>query len=230
MFVLPDCQRQKDCDPCHKKLQIMDLLPVIGFILLRGRCRYCHAKIPTIYPFVEILTAVILLSLYLHYDFSLEFIIYAYLSCSLIVLSFIDYKHFILPDVITLPSIVLGLLVSIFTPFLSFKASVIGIIFGGGSLYLMGWVYQLLTKREGMGGGDIKLMAMLGAFLGFQAVFFILFVSCLLESLWGATSLLFKKSTRLTPIPFGPFISVATFIYIFFGSFLISSYQDLFFY
>ncbi|MBI2027829.1 MAG: prepilin peptidase [Deltaproteobacteria bacterium] len=216
------------CDSCHKTLSPIDLIPVLSFLIQKGHCRYCKTHIPVLYPIIEVLTASLLFFLYLQFDFSLEFLVHVYLVCVLIVLSFIDLKHYILPDVITLPSIVVGLIISIFTPHLAFRVSLLGLIFGGGILYAMGWVYHTLTKREGMGGGDIKLMAMLGAFLGVQAVFFILFVSCFLGSVWGGVCVLFKKSTRLTPIPFGPFIALATLVYIFFGIALISWYQNIF--
>ena len=146
----------------------------------------------------------------------------------MIVVTFIDLAHRIIPDVISLPGIVLGFASSFILPNLSWLDSLLGIIAGGGILYLVTWGYYLITKKVGMGGGDIKLLAMIGAFLGWQAIPFVIFLSALTGSVIGIIFILMKGKGRNYQIPFGPFLAMAAEIQLFFGNDIISLYYHLF--
>src|SRR3989304_764948 len=134
-------------------------VPIISFILLRGRCRYCQSPISWRYPIVELITGLIFLSLYLNFRISPQFFIYALLCTSLIIIAFIDLEHKIIPDVITLPGIIIGLTLSLTIPHITLINSIKGLLIGGGLFYAIA-----IISRGGMGGGDIKLIAMVGSF------------------------------------------------------------------
>jgi leader peptidase (prepilin peptidase)/N-methyltransferase len=138
-------------------------------------------------------------------------------SAALIVITFIDLDHQIIPDVISLPGIPIFFLAAVFFMGLSWKDSLIGILLGGGILYLIAFFYYLFTRREGMGGGDIKLLAMLGAFLGWKSLLFILLVSSFLGAVAGITLMALKGANLKYAVPFGPFLAIAAFAYIFYG-------------
>jgi leader peptidase (prepilin peptidase)/N-methyltransferase len=141
----------------------------------------------------------------------------AYLLCSLVITVFVDLDHWIIPDKITLPGIAIGFLSSFVIPGFSWIDSLLGIIFGGGSLLFVGWAYALLTKKEGIGGGDIKYLAMAGAFLGLQDVVLILLLSSVVGSCLGLVFILTRGGNGKTAIPFGPFLAAATLIVFLFG-------------
>jgi leader peptidase (prepilin peptidase)/N-methyltransferase len=144
----------------------------------------------------------------------------------LLVVSVIDLDHQIIPDVISLPGTLVGFVCSFAQPWLTWTDSLFGILLGGGSLYVVAVCYELLTKKEGMGGGDIKLLAMIGAFLGWKAIFPVIFFSSLVGTMVGLPLMLFRNQNRRYAIPFGPFLSLAALIYLFYGPQLISWYLD----
>ncbi len=159
-----------------------------------------------------------LLSLFLFQKFyiSLEFFIYFVFAAALLVIIVIDFYHQIIPDRISLPGIVLGFAVSFLLPAMTWQSSILGILLGGGVFYTIALGYYLATKRHGMGGGDIKLLAMIGAFQGWQAVPFVIFCSSLLGTLVGLGAMVKQKKGGQTRIPYGPFLAVASLIYLFF--------------
>ncbi len=221
------------CLSCQKPIAGYDNIPVVSFIFLRGRCRQCGVKISWQYPAVEFLTAALFVLFYRVFGLSWEGALYLFFSLGLLVQSFIDFRHQIIPDEITLPGILVGFVASGFFPGLhgeTFWArgllqSLIGILAGGGSLYLVGTVAERILKKEAMGGGDVKLLAMIGAFLGWKAVFWTIFVSSLLGAGAGIY-LRFKKGEER--IPFGPYLAIAAFLYLFFGPRAIKCYQNFF--
>jgi len=144
-----------------------------------------------------------------------------------VTITFIDLDHQIIPDVISLPGIVIGFVCSFFIPWLSWFDSILGIVVGGGSLWLIAWLYEKLARREGMGGGDIKLLGMLGAFLGWQAVFPVVFIASLIGSLIGVPLMLMQKGDTKLAIPFGPFLAFAATVYLFWGRELVHWYLNL---
>lgn len=208
------------CPNCQHPIRPYDNIPIISYLVLRGRCRDCHENIPPRYPAVELITAVLSLLLFWKYGFSLQYLFAFIFTAALIVVTFIDLEHLIIPDIITLPGIPLFFLLAIFFMNVSFLDSILGILVGGGGLYLIAATYQFVAKREGIGGGDIKLLAMLGAFLGWKSLLFILFISSLLGSVIGISMMIIYGKNLKYAVPFGPFLSIAAVAYIFLGEYL----------
>ena len=220
------------CPICKKRIPGYDNIPFLSYIMLGGKCRFCKQKISLRYPLVELLTALIFVVLYGRYGVSYNLFVYIALISGLIIATFVDIKHRIIPDEVSIGGMILGfILCSVrgfsLTPF-SFNArpmagSFLGIIVGGGIIWLTGFlfdqVYFKLLKRppiqgetESMGGGDIKLLAMIGAFLGWQRTIVAFFVAPFLGVVFGIFSLIVKKDHT---IPYGPFLSVAAVLALF---------------
>jgi leader peptidase (prepilin peptidase)/N-methyltransferase len=212
------------CPRCGKKIRAYDNIPVISYIFLLGRCRYCKAPISLRYPAVEIITGLLSTALFVRYGFHHKYFIYLAFSASLVIISFIDLQHKIIPDIISLPGIIIGLALSVIFHQISWLESMIGVLGGGGSLFLVAFVFEKLTGREGMGGGDVKLLAMIGAWMGWRALPFIILISSLTGAVIGGGSLLLASRGLRTKIPFGPFLALGALIYLFFGRELVSWY------
>jgi leader peptidase (prepilin peptidase)/N-methyltransferase len=205
------------CPSCNNPIQPWDNIPILSYILLKGRCRSCNARIPFKYPLVEFLNAILYVIAILRFgpDFSWSLLIYFIFLSSLVVITFIDIEHQIIPDRITLSGIVLALIFGstvLPDPFsrselLGFKASVIGVLLGGGFFYAVGVLGTAVLKKDAMGGGDIKMMAMVGGFLGWKGVILTTFMGSLLGSLVGILLLMIKGKKWGTKIPFGPYLS-----------------------
>ncbi|MBN2179888.1 MAG: prepilin peptidase [Deltaproteobacteria bacterium] len=206
------------CPHCKKPIRFYDNIPILSYVVLRGRCRTCNEKIPIIYPAVEALTALISLSLFLKYGPSLQYLIAFLFASALIVITFIDLEHQIIPDVISLPGIPLFAIAAVLVMDITLWESLIGVLIGGGVLFAIAFGYELITKREGMGGGDIKLLAMIGGFFGWKSLIFILLVSSFVGAIIGISVILFKGQDMKYAIPFGPFLSIAAVAYIFWGT------------
>lgn len=216
------------CPKCTASIRWYDNIPIISFILLHRRCRNCHALIAWQYPAVEALMGFMAVALFTEFLLSFPFIIYFVFAAALLAVIFIDFSHQIIPDAITLPGIVLGFVFSFANPLVSWQDSGLGILFGGGSLYLVALGYFLLTRREGMGGGDIKFLGMLGAFLGWQSLPFVLFASSLFGTIIGIGAMVKQKKGGKTVIPYGPFLAMAALFFLFFRE-RIFFYMDLLF-
>jgi leader peptidase (prepilin peptidase)/N-methyltransferase len=179
---------------------------------------------------VEMITGLMAVSLFLKYGLSLECLVYFVFICCLIVITFIDIDHQIIPDVISLPGIPVFFAASFALPSASLLESVIhsglGILIGGGSLLVVSFVYTLLTRKEGMGGGDIKLLAMMGALIGWKGILFTIFISSAVGSVAGIFLMLRMKKDMKLAIPFGPFLSIGAMAYIFFGEALLEWYLN----
>jgi leader peptidase (prepilin peptidase)/N-methyltransferase len=212
------------CPHCKKLIRFYDNIPLISYILLRGKCRYCHRSISFQYPLIEGITALSSLFLIMKFGPSLSYLIYFAFVATLIVITLIDLYHQIIPDVISLPGIGVGLLVSLINPYITFFNSLIGILLGGGSLFLVATLYQFFFKREGMGGGDVKLLAMIGAFLGWKAVILTILLSSFIGSITGIIIMVLKGKDFKYAIPFGPFLSLSAVISLFCGPSLIDWY------
>lgn len=215
------------CPLCGYKIPFYDNVPVLSYILLGGKCRSCKTRISPQYPLVEMITALLTLLLFVRFGPTFYFLVLFFFCCAMVVVTFIDLEHQIIPDVISLSGIVAGFALSFFIPQLGWRASLAGILVGGGSLLLVAWGYHLITKKEGMGGGDIKLLAMMGAFFGWKAIPFIIFVSSLVGSVIGISLMLVQKKDSKLAIPFGPFLAFGAILYIFFGRQLIHWYLGL---
>lgn len=205
------------CPVCKHAIRFYDNIPILSYIILRGRCRFCAAKISVRYPIVELLTALTSLIFFLKYGLSWAYLCNFLFTAALIVVTFIDLDHRIIPDVITLPGIPLFAAAAIFLLKLPYRESLLGIVIGGGVFYLVGLGYELIKKREGMGGGDIKLFAMIGGFLGWKSLIFVLLVSSFLGAVIGISVIIYKKGDMKYAIPFGPFLSIAAVSYLFWG-------------
>ena len=205
------------CPKCNHSIRFYDNIPIISFLLLRGRCRNCRESISLQYPLVELLTAIMALLLFWKFGLTLKFLFSFLFACVLIIITFIDLEHQIIPDVLTLPGIPVFFLAAVFAMGVSPLEAVLGVLIGGGILYAIAFGYELITKREGMGGGDIKLLAMLGAFFGWKSLFFILLVSSFLGAIVGISVMLIKGKDMKYAVPFGPFLSLAALACIFWG-------------
>lgn len=215
------------CPGCGAEIQWYDNIPIISFLILRARCRSCHAPVSWRYPLIEALNGVLTLLLFMKFGIGLPFLAYFIFVSALVAITFIDLDHQIIPDEISLPGIIVGFAFSFFLPLNSWLNSLFGILLGGGSLFLVAWGYEKLTGKEGMGGGDIKLLAMMGAFLGWQSILFIIFSSSLIGSVIGITTMLIQKKDGKLAIPFGPFLAFGAVLYIFYGRQLISWYLTI---
>lgn len=205
------------CPRCKSPIRYYDNIPIASWLILKGRCRDCGEEIPARYAMVEALTALVSIVLFLKFGPTMKFVSAFAFAAALIVITFIDLDHQIIPDVISLPGIPLSFLAAVLFMDLSWKDSLAGILVGGGILYLIAFFYYLFTKREGMGGGDIKLLAMMGAFLGWKSLLFILLVSSFLGAIVGIGLMVLKGANWKYAVPFGPFLAIAAFAYIFFG-------------
>jgi leader peptidase (prepilin peptidase) / N-methyltransferase len=212
------------CPGCGTKISPFDNIPILSWLILRGKCRSCGGGISQQYPLVELINGLLTLFLFLRFGLSLEFLAMFLLSSALVTITFIDLEHQIIPDVISIPGIAVGFLFSLFLPSPGWATSLLGILAGGGSLLAVAYGYHFLTGKEGMGGGDIKLLAMMGAFCGWKAVPFIIFVSSLTGSVIGVSIMLARKKDSKLAIPFGPFLALGALVYVFYGERLISWY------
>ncbi|MDD5492644.1 MAG: prepilin peptidase [bacterium] len=218
------------CPSCSKPIPWYDNIPVLSFILLRGNCRSCQAPISWRYPLVELITGIIFAALFLKYNFTFFFWMYALVSLVLVIITFIDFQEQIIPDELSYGLMIAGTVFSFFNKELYLQiifyfpqilnqlvASYVGLLVGGGILYLIAWI-----SRGGMGGGDIKLAAGLGTFLGWENTLIMLGLSFLFGGVVGTVLLLSGKKKRKDPIPFGPFIAAATIAVILFNDQLIA--------
>jgi len=216
------------CPYCQAPIRWYQNIPVISYLVLRGRCATCHQTISPRYPLVEILTGLLFVLVFRQYGFLWATPVYWLLAAALVVITFIDLDHQIIPDIISLPGIPLGFVLTFLVPGISWSDSLLGILLGGGSLYVVGRVYYLLTRVEGMGGGDVKLLAMLGAFLGWKAVLPIIFMGSLIGSLIGVSVMLYRRAGGKLAIPFGPFLALGAVIYLLYGQGLLQWYLSFF--
>ena len=212
------------CPGCRTKIAFYDNVPVLSYLWLRGKCRHCGYAISPRYPLVELMSGLFAVAVFAYHGLSLEGLIVYALVSALLVITYIDIDHQIIPDVITYPGIVVGFLASFAVGHITYIESLIGIILGGGVLLMVAWGYYLVTKKEGMGGGDIKLLAMIGAFLGWKGVIFTVFVGSAIGAVVGIALALQTEQGRRLPIPFGPFLSLGALLFLFFGPQIISMY------
>jgi len=210
------------CPHCKKNIGVFSLIPVLGYLFVGGRCQHCKAEISWQYPFVELLVGTLTTFLFFKpiifgTNFEYSFIIVPlfaslWLLYSGTVLSIIDIRHGILPDVIVLPGIVVGFLISCFNPQVGWSASLLGILIGSGGLFLISKLFELLRKKEGMGMGDIKYLGFLGAVLGPHGIIFTLVIASILGSVYGIVLGILNKRGLSTTLPFGPFLALGAFL------------------
>ena len=215
------------CPSCNQPIRYYDNIPIFSYLWLKGRCRHCSTRIPVRYAVVEVMTGGVAVAVLLAFGLTLEGLIYFAFISALIVITYIDIDHKIIPDIITLPGIPIGLIASFALPAVGFKDAIVGLLAGGGSLWLVAWIYYLLTRKDGMGGGDIKLLAMMGTIIGLKGVIFTIFMSSAVGTLVGITLMIVKGKDMKFAVPFGPFLSIGAITYIFFGQDIIRAYVNL---
>ena len=215
------------CPACKKPIAFYDNIPLVSYLMLKGSCRHCSARIPLQYFIVELLTPVIMLVLFFHFGLTPAFIFGFGFAAALIVITWIDLEHQIIPDVISLPGIPLCFACSFVVPWTTPLQSGLGILVGGGILYIVAEGYHLLTRKEGMGGGDIKLLAMIGAFLGWRGALVALLVGACAGSLVGLVLIAVKGKNLKYAVPFGPFLAAGAFAALLYGDQLITLYTAL---
>ena len=216
------------CPDCHNSIPFYLNIPILSYACLKGRCKFCSHPISIRYPFIESLTGVFAFLLFLKFGINAAMFYWFVFISVLITISFIDMDHQIIPDRISIPGIFIFASSFYFLPEMTFLQSFTGILAGGGILYAVAAFYYLLRKQEGMGGGDIKLLAMIGAATGVKGVLFTIFAGSLLGTLAGISTMLYMKmaDTKFR-IPFGPFLSAGAVLYIFFGNELIQWYMGV---
>ena len=215
------------CVQCKKSIPWYDNIPLISYLVLRGRCRFCHEKISPRYVVVELLTGILFLVFYFHFGWTGVLWPYLVMASGLIVATFVDLKHRIIPDEISIGGLIAGLILSLLvpqlhaasSPLLSAGRSLLGVLAGGGSIYLMGLIGDFIFKKESMGGGDVKLLAMVGAFLGWKLAVLSFFVAPFFGAVFGV---IVKIRTKESTIAYGPFLAVGALISLFWGEALIN--------
>ena len=215
------------CPHCKHPLSALDNIPLLGWLLLRGRCRYCQTRISIQYPLVELLSGV--LSAVIVWKFGPSWMALAglLLTWTLIALSGIDFRTQLLPDQLTFPLLWLGLLLALMPMFASAPAAILGAAIGYLSLWSVYWLFKLLTGKEGMGYGDFKLLAALGAWMGPVALLPIILLSSLIGALVGGSLIALRRHQREVPMPFGPFIAAAGWVWFVAGPDLLQGYMHL---
>lgn len=216
------------CPQCETKIRWWQNIPIVSWLFLRGKCATCKEKISVRYLLVETLTGLLFLKIFTMFALHPATLVFWVFAAALVTLTFIDLDHQIIPDVISLPGIILGFATVSLTPTTGWSDSILGILLGGGSLWLIAITYEFLTKNEGMGGGDIKLLAMIGAFLGWKAILPVIFISSCLGTLVGVPLMLRQGANGKLAIPFGPFLSAAALIWFFWGELLLRWYLGFF--
>lgn len=216
------------CPRCGNLVRFYDNIPILSYLLLRARCRQCSAPISFRYPVVETLTGLSALATWVKFGPTIGGLIYFVFIATLILITYIDIDHQIIPNQITLPGIPLFFLASLALPEVTPVASLVGILVGGGSLLIVGWTYRLIAKREGMGGGDVKLLAMIGALEGWKGVLFTIYIASAVGAGVGLIVMLLRKKNFKLAIPFGPFLSIGAILYLFFGAAIINWYFNIF--
>lgn len=212
------------CVKCQALIRWYDNIPILSWFLLRGRCRQCQAPFSFRYVLVELLTAALFALAFWKFGWSWTLLEALWFIFGLVTVSFIDFDHYLLPDVFTLSGIVIGLAGAYLNPERSFADALIGFLIGGGFLWALAYFYFLLRKEDGMGGGDIKLLGWIGAVLGWQAVPFVILSSSILGSVVGLAVAYRQKKGMKSVIPFGPYLALAALLYLFAGEELSHSY------
>lgn len=216
------------CPKCRATIRAYDNIPVLSFFILGRKCRDCRAPISWRYPVVELLMGVAFAALFCAVGWKWILLEYAIFVFGLITCSFIDLDHMILPDVFTLSGIAIGLLGAWLNPERSFVSAFWGVVLGGGLLWFVAYVYYLLRKQEGMGGGDIKLLAWIGAVLGWSAIPFVILCASVLGSIVGIFIAIRSRGGLGAVIPFGPYLAFSALLLVYGGSSIGDWYVHLF--
>jgi leader peptidase (prepilin peptidase)/N-methyltransferase len=216
------------CPHCKKKIKFYDNIPIISYLVLRGKCRFCGARIPITYFLVEILTPLSFLLIFQQHSLSFFFFASCLFASAMIVLGFIDFYHQILPDEITLPGLGLALVYAPFRSDLTLTQALFGAVIASGFLLFIYGAYYLLRKKEGLGMGDVTMMLFIGAYLGWRLAFFTLILASLVGAVVGVLLIAIKKKDLQYSLPFGTFLAPAAFFSLLWGERIIQAYLALF--
>ena len=216
------------CPHCGHRIRAWENIPIVSYLFLRARCSACRAPISIRYPIVEALSGILSGYIGWRYGLTLATVGALFLTWSLIALTVIDIDTQLLPDDITLPLIWLGLLINLDGTFVPLRAAIIGAVAGYLSLWTVYWLFKLATGKEGMGYGDFKLLAVIGAWLGWKMLPAVILLSSLVGAVVGISLIAFARHGRNTPIPFGPYIAAAGLIALFWGDTINRTYLQLF--
>jgi len=214
------------CPSCNHQISAMENIPVISYLFLKGKCSNCENKISIRYPLIELVSAITVTIVAFYFGVTLQALFAICLTWALIALSMIDFDHQLLPDDITLPFLWLGIIINLFGIFTDIESSILGAIFGYGSLWLVYISFKLVTGKEGMGHGDFKLLAVLGAWFGWQALPLIIILSSVVGASIGILLMIFKSYNRTTAIPFGPYLAIAGWTSMLWGPYIMSAYLN----
>jgi leader peptidase (prepilin peptidase)/N-methyltransferase len=215
------------CSSCDTRIAPYDNIPLVSYILLIGRCRACHQRISLRYPLIEMVNGLGYVFVLWQFGPTPEALVYAILFSALVAVTWIDLSHQIIPDVITLPGTCLGLIASSTILPVGLLNSLAGALLGAGILWFLAWVSPYIFGKEGMGGGDVKLMAMIGAFLGWKATLMTIMIGAMVGSVVGLTLILMRVVRRDDYVPFGPFLAFGAVFSLFFHQELLRWYLDL---
>ena len=215
---------RSQCPKCKHAITALENIPVLSYMRLKGRCSECGTHISMRYPSIEALTATLSAMVAAHFGFGWEAGAALFLTWALIALSFIDFDHQLLPDSITLPFLWIGLTLSLFPVYVDSFNSIIGALTGYLSLWLVYMLFKLLTGKEGMGHGDFKLLAMLGAWLGWKSLLTVVLLSSLVGAIVGISLVLLRGRDKNIPIPFGPYLAAAGWITLLWGDDITQAY------
>lgn len=225
--------RRSFCPECNQSIKAYDNIPLLSYLLLRGKCRHCKVKISIIYPIVELTTAVLFLVMYLRFGKTLEFILAVIFVAVLIPIFVIDARHYIIPNVISITGLILGLGIVGFIAYQQgsidyLRIRLIGFVAGGLALWLIAFIGSAIMRKTAMGGGDVKLMAIIGLFLGaWKELVMVIGISALTGAIIGTLLIVIWKRDRESPIPFGPFLAGAAVIVLLWGDQLWDTYLQL---
>ena len=212
------------CPICKADIKPWHNIPVLSYLLLKGRCANCQSTISTRYPIIELCTGLLSAFCIYHFGFTYEGGLALILTWSLVSLTMIDVDHQLLPDSITLPLMWIGLIANSFSLYTDLESALYGAVFGYGILWTVYWVFKILTKKEGMGFGDFKLLAALGAWMGWQSLPLIIILSSFVGAIVGIAGILIQGRDKNVPIPFGPYLAIAGWIAFFWGEQITQSY------
>ncbi|QSX34007.1 prepilin peptidase [Shewanella avicenniae] len=212
------------CPKCKTAIKPWHNLPILGWLMLGGKCAACKQQISSRYPIFEFLNGALVALLAWHFGPTIQFALAAIVTFALVAMTGIDLDEMLLPDQLTLPFLWLGIIANYFGVFTELPSAVVGAIAGYLSLWSVFWLFKLLTGKEGMGYGDFKLMALFGAWLGWQMLPLIILLSSLVGAVIGISMILFKNMGRNNPIPFGPYIALAGWIAMLWGNDIVSWY------
>ncbi len=218
------CKPLSRCPKCAHKITALENIPVFSYLFLKGKCSFCAESISPRYALIELLTGILTAVVAWHYGFSWQAGAAMLLTWALIAMSFIDVDHQLLPDNITLPWLWLGLLLSLVPIFVDTHTSIIGAVAGYLSLWSIFWLFKLITGKEGMGYGDFKLLALLGAWMGWQLLPVIILLSSVVGAVIGIAMIILLGRDRNIPIPFGPYLAVAGWIAMLWGHDITAAY------